>query len=417
MKTSEKFSKYVLPTYGRFGITPSHAKGTEFWDTEGKRYLDFCTGIAVCSLGHSHPAIVDTVKKQSEKLMHCSNLYLIEEQADLAEIIVEECVKYPGKVFFSNSGAEANDGLIKTARRYGHTKPKENGEPRIEIISFKNSFHGRTMGSMFATGQDVIHDRFTPIPEGYKHLPLNDIKALKDGITEDSVAILIEPIQGEGGVNPATPEFLREINNLCKQHDLLLFFDEVQVGFGRCGDLMAWKRIAPEIQPDGIAWAKGMGGGIPIGSFFLSDRAIDNSNTTLSSLMGPKSHGSTYGGNPLSCAVAITTLRTIIDRNLSGKALQDEQYIRDLFKKWSHPAIDQLTGMGLLLGIKINAKELKVPEGSTAALAICIKLNELGLLTVPAGADTLRWLPPLNVQRNEIDEAFFMFKEAIKALT
>jgi len=417
MKTIEKTNQYILPTYGRFPIEVSHAKGTELWDTSGKRYLDFCTGIAVCSLGHAHPTITKTLQQQAERLLHCSNLYHIPEQANLAEFIVEECVKIPGKVFFSNSGAEANDGLIKSARRFGHAKPKSNGEARSEVVTFKNSFHGRTMGSMFATGQDVVHDRFAPIPHGYRYLPYNDIEAIQNGITEETVAILLEPIQGEGGIIPATKEFLLAIEQVCQENDLLLFFDEVQAGFGRCGDMAAWKTIAPDIKPDGISWAKGMGGGVAIGSFWLSDRVIDSEGTTVASLMGPKSHGSTYGGNPLASAVSLACLKEVKKQSLHSKAVEKGAYIKNLFSEWNHPAIQEVRGAGLLIGISINADHLEIEEGLTPALCICFKLNKLGCLTVPAGANTLRWLPPLNVTTKEIDEAFSLLQTAIDSLT
>lgn len=417
MDTAEKTQRYILPTYGQFPIEITHGKGTEVWDTKGQRYLDFCTGIAVCGLGHAHPELTQTLKDQAEKILHCSNLYPISTQADLAELIVEECVKLPGKVFFSNSGAEANDGLIKSARRYGHAKPKADGSPRHEIITFKNSFHGRTMGSMFATGQDVVHEGFTPIPQGYKHLPYNDITALEAGISEDSVAVLLEPIQGEGGVNPATKKFLHAVEALCKKHDLLLFFDEVQVGFGRCGDMAAWKVIAPEIQPDGISWAKGMGGGVPIGGFWLSDRSIDKEGTTFSSLMGAKSHGSTYGGNPLVSAVALKNLQIILAENLPEAAHKKGNTIKEAFATWNHPAIHEVRGHGLLLGIHLKQEHLHVAEGSTPALTLCLELNATGLLTVPAGPNTLRWLPPLTVSDAEIQEAFGLLQQAIEKIS
>lgn len=418
MKTSQKIKNYILPTYGQFAIEISHGKGTEVWDTEGKKYLDFCTGIAVCGLGHAHPELCKTIQEQSEKILHCSNLYHIPAQADLAELIVEECVKLPGKIFFSNSGAEANDGLIKSARRYGHAKPKADGSPRYEIITFKESFHGRTMGSMFATGQDVVHDRFSPIPEGYRHLPYNDIAALEEGITEDTVAILLEPIQGEGGVNPATKEFLHAVEAVCKKHDLLLFLDEIQVGLGRCGDMAAWRVIAPDIKPDGISWAKGLGGGVPIGAFWLSDRPIAKDHaSSLASLMGAKSHGSTYGGNPLVTAVALKNLQIILAQNLPAEASDKESYIREKFSTWNHPAIQQIRGHGLLLGINLNQDKLNIKEGSTPAISLCIELNEAGLLTVPAGAHTLRWLPPLTVSKSEIDQAFSLLQQSVEKLS
>lgn len=418
MTTSDKYNSFVLPTYGRFPLVPARAKGTELWDESGSRYLDFCTGIAVCSLGHAHPAIVETVNMQASKLMHCSNLYQIKEQADLAELIIESCVEKPGKVFFSNSGAEANDGLIKSARRYGHAKPNKLGQPRFEILSFKNSFHGRTMGSMFATGQDVVHDRFSPIPQGYRYATYNQIEGMEASISDETVAILLEPIQGEGGVNVAELAFLNEVERLCEKYDLLLLIDEVQAGFGRCGDMMGWRRIAPQLNVDGISWAKGMGGGIPIGAFYLSERVIDTEGTTLSSLMGPKSHGSTYGGNPLSCAVSLTCINTILSEDLCEKANEHEKYLKRCFEQLASPAIKNLDGLGLLLGIKLENSAFKnnSAEFAPVALQLCQKLMNFGVLTVPAGAETLRLLPPLTVSRIEIDEVLEKIQKALAEL-
>ncbi len=283
MSTAGRFAQHVLPTYGRFPLAPVRGAGARLWDEAGKCYLDFCTGIAVCSLGHCHPRLVEAIRQQAGELLHCSNLYQIPQQALLAEEINTHHVRLPGKLFFSNSGAEANDGLIKSARRFGHKLSQADGSPRFEVITFTLSFHGRTLGAMSATGQAKIQEGFDPLLPGFRYLPFNDVAALEAGIRPETAAILLEPIQGEGGVNVATPEFLRAAARLCKEHKLLLFFDEVQAGFGRCGDAMAWRMLAPEIQPDGISWAKGMGGGVPIGAFWLSDRAIDDAGTALSS--------------------------------------------------------------------------------------------------------------------------------------
>src|ERR1035437_7602117 len=267
MTTAETFARYVLPTYGRYPLVPVRGAGARLWDDTGKCYLDFCTGIAVCSLGHCHPRLVKAIQDQAATLMHSSNLYQIPQQAELARVIVEDFVKLPGKVFFSNSGAEANDGLIKPARRFGHAKRQANGEPRYEVLTFSQSFHGRTLGSMAATGQTKIQEGFDPMLPGFRYMPFNDLAALEAAIRPETAAILLEPVQGEGGVNLATPEFVRGVAALCKQRDLLLLFDEVQAGFGRVGEPMAWRALAPEVVPDGISWAKGMGGGFPIGAF------------------------------------------------------------------------------------------------------------------------------------------------------
>jgi len=370
-------------------------------------------GIAVCSLGHCHPRLVRAIREQAGTLLHCSNLYQIPQQAELAAEINEHHVKLPGRVFFSNSGAEANDGLIKSARRYGHKRPQANGTPRFEVLTFDLSFHGRTLGAMSATGQKKIQEGFDPLLPGFRHLPFNDIEALKQGIRPETVAILFEPIQGEGGINCATPGFLETIQELCREHDLLLFIDEVQAGFGRCGDAMAWRRIAPDLVPDGISWAKGMGGGVPIGAFWLGDRSVDEADAPLFSLMGPGSHGSTYGGNPLVCAASLAVLREIREQDLAAHALEMECHIRDAIQSWNLPVIAEVRGMGLLLGLRLNPELIDAPEGKTPALVMVNRLMERGLLVPPAGPNTIRLLPPLNVTREEINEALLILKEIL----
>ena len=405
MSTADIFQQHVLPTYGRFPMVPVRGEGCRLWDDAGNSYLDFCTGIAVCSLGHCHPRVVAAIREQAGKLLHVSNLYQIPQQAELAREINTHHVCLPGKVFFSNSGAEANDGLIKAARRFGHHRPQPDGSPRFEVITFLQSFHGRTLGSMAATGQTKIQEGFDPLLPGFRYLPYNDAAALAAAINPNTAAILLEPIQGEGGVNTATPEFLRSVAAICHQHDLLLLLDEVQTGFGRCGDPMAWRMIAPELTPDGISWAKGMGGGVPIGAFWLSDRTIDQAGTPLSSLMGPGSHGSTYGGNPLVCAASLAVLQEIREQNLAANALLMEARIRQTIHAWQLPVIIEVRGLGLLLGVHLDPARIPTPAGKTPALVVVTKLMEHGLLLVPAGPHTIRLLPPLNVTTAEIDEA------------
>jgi predicted acetylornithine/succinylornithine family transaminase len=407
---------HVLSTYARFPVTLVRGEGTRVWDDAGKSYLDFCTGIAVCALGHCPPRLVNAIREQAGTLMHVSNLYGIPQQEELARVIVEDHVKLPGKVFFANSGAESNDGLIKTARKFGHTRPQPDGSPRYEVLSFTKSFHGRTLGGINATGQDKVKEGFDPLLPGFRHLPFNDLPALEAAISPITAAILLEPVQGEGGVNVATPEFLRGVAALCKKHDLLLLLDEVQVGFGRCGPTMAWRAIAPELEPDGISWAKGMGGGFPIGAFWLSDRPVDASGKTLSSLMGPGSHGTTYGGNPLACAASLAVLAEVTEKNLEANALRQEQRIRETIASWQSPAITEVRGLGLLLGIGLDVTKFTVPEGKLPAAYLCGKLLEAGLLVPPAGPETIRLLPPLNVSDSEVDEALAILKTSLQAI-
>ncbi len=413
MTTPELYAQHVLPTYGRFPLVPVRGAGCRLWDDAGRSYLDFCMGIAVCSLGHCHPRLVEAIRHQAGELMHVSNLYQNPLQAELAEEINLHHVKLPGKIFFSNSGAEANDGLIKAARRFGLKRPQADGSQRYEVVTFLQSFHGRTLGAMSATGQAKIQEGFDPLLPGFRHLPFNDIEALEKSIRPETAAILLEPIQGEGGVNCATPEFLRAVAEVCKKHDLLLFFDEVQAGFGRCGDSMAWRMISPEIQPDGISWAKGMGGGVPIGAFWLSDRAVSDGGPALSSLLGPGSHGSTYGGNPLVCAASLAVLKEIREKELAMNAILQEVRIRETVRSWNLPIVTEIRGQGLLLGIALDPALIPTPEGKTPALVIVAKLMERGLIVPPAGPHTFRLLPPLNVSEAEIDEALVIIHSVL----
>ena len=397
MTTLEKSQHYLMPTYGRFPLTLVRGEGARVWDEQGREYLDFCMGIATCSLGHCHQALTTAIKEQCEQLMHCSNLYHIPAQADLAELLVEKVVQQPGKVFFSNSGAEANDGLIKLARKFGQQ------DGRHEIITFTQSFHGRTLGAMAATGQEKIHGGFGPLMPGFVYSPLNDLAALEEKLTEKTCAFLLEPVQGEGGVNPATPKFLRALAELAKKHNLLLMIDEVQAGFGRTGHLNGYQAIVPELVPDAISWAKGMGGGFPIGSFFVAEKHA--------SLLGPGTHGSTYGGNPLACAASHAVIMTILEEKLAENATARAKQIREHFAANPSPLVKGTRGHGLLMGLILDAEAINAPDGSTPALHLCRQLMEKGLLTVPAGPETLRLLPPLNVTEAEVQQALAIFAQ------
>jgi acetylornithine/N-succinyldiaminopimelate aminotransferase len=416
MTTSELYANNILPTYGHFPLVAVRGAGCRLWDDEGNRYLDFCMGIAVCSLGHCNPLLVEAIRHQAGELMHVSNLYQTRLQGELAEEINTHHVKLPGKLFFSNSGAEANDGLIKSARRFGRKKPQADGSQRYEVVTFLKSFHGRTLGAMSATGQAKIQEGFDPLLPGFRYLPFNDIEALKDAVRPETAAILLEPVQGEGGVIPVSREFLHAVVDLCKKHDLLLFFDEVQAGFGRCGDSMAWRMIAPEVKPDGISWAKGMGGGVPIGAFWLSDRAVDDAGTQLSSLMGAGSHGSTYGGNPLVCAASLAVLKEIREKELAVNAILQEVRIRETIKSWELPVITEVRGQGLLLGIGLDPEKIPAEDGRTPAMTVVLRLMAKRLLVVPAGPDTIRLLPPLNVTDAEVDEALEIIRSVLTDL-
>ena len=401
MTTPEKTQQYVLQTYGRFPLTVTRGEGTKVWDQDGREYLDFCAGIATCSLGHCPPALTRAITEQAATLMHCSNLYYIEPQADLAELIVEKVVQHPGKVFFSNSGAEANDGLIKLARRFG----LESG--RYEVMTFHKSFHGRTIGAMSATAQPKIHEGFDPLLPGFVYVEPNDLEAVKAALTDKTVAFLLEPIQGEGGVYPMTKEFLEGLSALAQEKDLLLLLDEVQCGFGRTGDLNGYDTIAPGLIPDGISWAKGMGGGFPIGAFWVAEKHAP--------LLGPGSHGSTYGGNALACAASKAVIDTIISENLTENVKARETQIRETIAHWNHPAITEVRGHGLLLGIGIKPAALTLPEGKVPSIHLCSELLAKGLLVPPAGPETVRLLPPLNVTSKEIAQALHLVLNVLNA--
>ena len=407
---------HVLATYARFDLTAVRAKGARLWDSEGNCYLDFCAGIATCSLGHCHPALTQAITEQCSTLMHCSNLYQIPQQEQLARVIVEDFMQIPGKVFFANSGAEANDGMIKTARRFGHARPNKAGKPRYEVITFNNSFHGRTLGSMAATAQSKIQQGFDPMLPGFRYVALNDMDALSAAVSNVTAGIMLEPIQGEGGINEVTAEFLEFVQHLCKEHDLLLMLDEVQCGLGRTGTLNGWQAFWPDLQPDTVSWAKSLGGGFPIGAFFTSDRAIDKDGTPLSSLMNPGSHGSTYGGNPLACAASLAVLDEILSSDLAANAIRQEQRIRQEVHTWNQPAITAIKGKGLLIGFALDADSFPSEQDNTPALHLCKSLMKSGLLSVPAGPQTLRWLPPLNVTDSEIDEALGILKQTLASL-
>lgn len=416
--------QYVMPNYGRFPVWPVRGEGPYLWDNEGKKYLDFAGGVAVCPLGHSHPEVAEAIAEQAKTLIHVSNWYCIKGQAQLARVIVEEMVKIPGKCFFCNSGAEANEGMIKLARKYGVTKPTADGGPRYEIITFTGSFHGRTFGAMSATAQEKIHGGFGPIVPGFVYVPFNDVEALKAAITDKTVAILLEPVQGESGVNPVSPTFLRTIKALCQQHDLLMLLDEVQCGFGRTGETCGWRSIIPgdEIQPDAISWAKSIGSGYPLGSFWIQDRVLsDHDSRKLCDLLGPGTHGTTYGGSPLACAAGLATLNVILRDNLPAHSAKLGIQIAGEVASWKHPLITEIRAFGMMIGFELNEdalmqKEAVKASGKIASIYVAKVMLDAGLLVVPAGPKVVRWLPPMNLTEAHAAEALGIFQSALNQL-
>jgi len=420
METQALFEQFVIPTYGRFPLALARGEGCRVWDEAGKEYLDMGAGIAVCSVGHCHPRVAEVLSRQARTLVHTSNLYFTRPQGELARRLVK-CVGQAGKVFFGNSGAEANDGLYKLARKFGnearsplprHAAGEEQIEyapNRFEIITFDGSFHGRTLGGIAATGQDKVRKGFDPIPVGFRHVPFNDMPELARSIRPETVAVLLEPIQGEIGVLPATTAFLKGVRALCDKHGLLLMFDEVQCGLGRTGDWCAWQTLTNgEVVPDAISWAKGIAGGFPMGAFWVRDRQIalkDGSEISLSNLLGPGSHGSTFGGTPLACAVANEVFSIIEDEGLLANAREMGAYAKAAVEALGSPKIVAMRGVGLMMAIEF------VP-GLTSQEVIA-RLHEAGMLSIPSGTQSIRWLPPLNVTKAEIDKAVEILRSVL----
>jgi acetylornithine aminotransferase/acetylornithine/N-succinyldiaminopimelate aminotransferase len=422
----ELFSRNVVPSYGRFNLVLSHGAGSYVFDVAGKRYLDLGSGIAVCCLGHAHPAITGALVEQSKKLIHVSNLYFTEPQGRLAAELVKRLG--PGKCFFANSGAEANEGLFKVARKFGHD------EGRFEILTAMNSFHGRTLAGIAATGQDKVKKGFEPMMPGFRHVPFNDLAAARAAISPATVAILIEGVQGEGGVTPATPEYLLGLRALCDEKKLLLFLDGVQCGHYRTGKFQSFQRILenegkgrraadPNIQgrqhavppgflPDGVAMAKSLGGGFPIGAFWVRAPFAD--------LLGPGTHATTFGGTPLACAVALKVLEVIERERLDENARKLGDWMKNELEKLAanYPqVVRRARGFGFMLGLELVEKIPAFVSGNqTAAVQFVNRLHQAGVLTIPAGTQIVRLLPPLNLKPQEAGEGISKIEEVVKSL-
>jgi predicted acetylornithine/succinylornithine family transaminase len=384
------FDKYVVPSYARYPHVFVRGKGARVWDADGREYLDFGGGIAVNLIGHS--ALAKALAKQANILVHASNLYYTEPQGRLAKRLVE-LVGVDGKCFFCNSGGEANEALFKLARKFGN----EHGG-RFEILTFENSFHGRTLAGISATGQEKVKHGFEPPVEGFRHVPFNDLDAVAKAIAPKTVAILLEPIQGESGIRLATPEFLRGLRRLCDERHLLLMIDEVQCGMGRTGEFLGLRAIAPDVQPDAISWAKGLGGGFPIAAIWVRAPYAD--------VLGPGSHGTTFGGTPLACSVALAVLDTLERDGLMGNAREVGQYFIGKLRALAAqcPAIRDVRGIGLMIGVEVTME----------ARPAVMKLAEHGLIGIAAGANVVRFLPPLNITRAEADEAVEKIGQAFR---
>ena len=437
--TRELYDRYVIPTYGRFDLRLARGKGTQVWDEDGRRYLDFGAGIAVTSIGHAHPRVVKVMTEQIATLVHASNLYYTRPQAVLAERLVRlTCAPAVprGKVFFCNSGGEANEALFKLARKFGNDgappAPKHSvGEliateqNRIGIITMHGSFHGRTLAGIAATGQEKVKKGFEPLVEGFMHVPFNDGPALLAAVQESgTVAVLLEPVQGEIGVNAATPAFLRLARELCDRHGLLLMFDEVQCGLGRTGDWCGWKTLlgGDDVMPDAVSWAKGIAGGFPLGAIWVSDRPVtlkSGDTIPLCDLLGPGSHGTTFGGTPLVSVGANEVLAVIEEEGMIENARTLGAYAKEAIRALASPLIKDVRGVGLMLAFELFtdfAERVPTPAGRSPSLFVVDQLHAAGLLTVPSGTHAIRWLPPLNVSRHEIDEAVGILQSVLEKL-
>jgi acetylornithine aminotransferase/acetylornithine/N-succinyldiaminopimelate aminotransferase len=406
----ELFSKNVVPSYGRFDLVFKHGAGSHLFDVTGKKYLDLGGGIAVCCLGHAHPAITEALVGQSRKLIHVSNLYFTEPQGRLAAEIVKRIGA--GKVFFSNSGAEANEGLFKLARKFGH----DGG--RFEILTATNSFHGRTMAGIAATGQDKVKKGFEPMMPGFRHVPYNDLNAMHAAISPATVAIMIEGVQGEGGVTPATSEYLLGLRVLCDEKKLLLFMDGVQCGHYRTGKFQSFQRIfegvpgGEKFLPDGLSMAKSLGGGFPIGAFWVRAPFAD--------LLGPGTHASTFGGTPLACAVALKIFEVIERERLDENARKLGGWLKtelERLAKTYPQVVKGARGLGFMLGLELAEKiPTFASSDRTAAAQFTNRLHAAGVLTIPAGAQIIRLLPALNLKPQEAGEGISQIEEVIKSL-
>ncbi len=385
----EKYDKYVMPTYTRDGIAFAKGKGVKLWDADGKEYIDFFPGWAVSGIGHCHPMVVAAIRKQAGILIHISNNYYSELQACLAKKIIDHA--FPGKVFFANSGAEANECAVKLARKYGSQSK------RYEIVTMEKSFHGRTIAMITATGQDKVKRGFEPLLDGFKTIPFNDLAAVKNAVTDKTVAVMIEPIQGEGGINAADKSYVEGLRKLCDEKDMLLIFDEVQTGMGRTGEMFAFKNYG--VKPDIMTLAKSLGSGVPVGAAVASAKIAD----TLTA----GAHASTFGGSPIVSAAALATFEAIEKEGLLENAKKMGVYLREALEeiKKEFSFVKKIKGIALMIGVELSIDGKQIFNE-------CAKR---GLLINCTQGNILRIMPPLNVRKEDIDKALGILKESFKA--
>jgi predicted acetylornithine/succinylornithine family transaminase len=394
MKTEEliaEANKNIMSTYKRFPLVIIKGSGARVWDSDGNAYLDFVAGIAVCSLGHSHPKVVDAIKKQVERLSHVSNLYYIEPQIHYARLLVEN--SFADKVFFCNSGAEANEAAIKLARKYTHAHM---GKDKCELITMRDSFHGRTLATIAATGQEKFQLGFEPLPSGFRYVPFNDLTALEKAVNDRTYGVLLEPIQGEGGVKIPDRGYLEGVRKICDDHQILMILDEVQVGMGRTGHLFAYEDYG--IKPDIMTLAKAMGNGFPVGAMLATER--------IASVFVPGTHASTFGGNPLAMAACIAVLETILEQKVLENCRKQGLYLLEKLAglKSKYKSIKEIRGKGLIVGMELTIDGSKIVER-------CLRR---GLLINCTAENVIRFVPPLIVSKSEIDQCVGILDEAMQ---
>ena len=382
-------NQYVMNTYGRFSIALDHGEGATLWDVEGKKYIDLTAGIGVNCLGYANPKITAALTEQAGKLLHVSNLYTTAPMVEVAKKLCTETGM--SKVFFSNSGAESNEGMIKLARKYSYDKY---GEGRAEIVTLNNSFHGRTVTTLKATGQEKFHQYFFPFTEGFAYANANDIESVRAAVNENTCAIMMELIQGEGGVLPLDPEFVKAVRALCDEKDLLLLVDEVQTGVGRTGSLFCFQQYG--ILPDVVTFAKGIAGGMPMGGVMAAP--------TCDTVLGPGTHATTFGGTPIVCAAAKVVLDEVSQPEFLAAVKEKGEYIKNTVLSWKSDKVKDVRGMGLMLGIIVDVD---------ARAALVSEIMDKGVLVITAGKDAIRLLPPLTISYEELDEALAVMKTVL----
>lgn len=388
----ELSGKYLMNTYKRAPVAFASGRGVRLIDVEGRPYLDFIAGIAVCALGHNHPVLTASIQAQAARLLHVSNLYVIPEQARLGQWLVEHSAL--DRAFFCNSGAEANEAAIKLVRKHWYAK----GEQRFEIIVAQQSFHGRTLGTLAATAQPKYQKAFEPLPPGFIAVPFDDVDALRQAVGPRSAAVMLEVVQGEGGLRFPSPAYLPSVRRVCDEHELLLILDEVQTGIGRTGRWFAYEHYG--ITPDIMTLAKGLGGGVPIGALLATE--------SVASAFQPGDHGSTFGGNPLACAAALAVVETLEDEGLLTRVAEVGAYFLDQLRALArrHPVVTEVRGLGLLVAVDL----------SVDAAGAVIACRERGLLVNAVQPNTLRFAPPLIVTQAEVDQAVTILDAALAAI-